>query len=151
DNGGKTRLTMRSLFESAAERNQVVEKYGAIEGGKQTLERLAEHLAGAAAPDREIVSTRVFEAPRELLFQAFSDPAHLAQWWGPKGFPNTVHEFDLRPGGAWRMTMHGPDGVNYRNESVFVEVVRPERIVFDHLKTMHRFRMTMTFAEQHGR
>jgi len=84
----------------------------------------------AEAADREIISTRVIAAPRDLVFKAFSDPENLARWWGPKGFTNTFHEFDLRPGGAWRFVMHGPDGVDYPNESVFVEVVKPERIVF---------------------
>jgi len=99
----------------------------------------------------EIVSTRVFAAPRELVFEAFSNPDHLMHWWGPKGFANTFSEFDLRPGGAWRFTMHGPDGVDYQNAKDFVEVVKPERIVFQHLRPMHRFQMTMTFVELSGK
>ena len=102
-------------------------------------------------PDREIVSTRVLDAPREVVFRAFGDPRMLARWWGPKGFTNTFHEFDLRPGGAWRFVMHGPDGTDYHNATDFIEVVRPERIVFRHLKPMHRFQMTMTFAEEAGK
>ena len=98
------------------------------------------------ATDREIVTTRVFNAPRELVFKAWTDPEKLVQWWGPKGFTNTFQEFDMRPGGFWRFVMHGPDGRNYPNESVFVEVVKPERIVFDHLKTMHKFQMRVTLA-----
>ena len=90
----------------------------------------------------EIVSTRVFAAPRGLVFEAFSNPDHLKHWWGPKGFTNTFSEFDLRPGGAWRFVMHGPDGVDYQNASDFVEVVKPERIVFQHLRPMHRFRVS---------
>jgi uncharacterized protein YndB with AHSA1/START domain len=104
-----------------------------------------------ALSDREIVTTRVFDAPRELAFKAFSDPDHLVHWWGPKGFTNTFHEFDMRPGGIWRFVMHGLDGVNYKNESVFVEVVKPERIVFHHLKPVHEFQMTVTFVEQDGK
>ena len=96
------------------------------------------------------MSTRVFDAPRERVFRAFSDPRQLARWWGPKDFTNTFHEFDLRPGGAWRFVMHGPDGADYRNATDFIEVVRPERIVFLHLRPMHRFQMTMTFAEEAG-
>jgi uncharacterized protein YndB with AHSA1/START domain len=98
-------------------------------------------------PELEILSARTFDAPRERVFEAFTDPARLARWWGPKGFTNTFQEFDLRPGGTWRFLMHGPDGGVYPNESVFVEVVRPERIVFRHVSG-HRFVMTMTFAEQ---
>ena len=77
--------------------------------------------------DREIVSARVFDAPRELVWKAWVDPKHVAQWWGPKGFTNTIHEMDVRPGGVWRFAMHGPDGTDYKNEIVFIEVVRPER------------------------
>jgi uncharacterized protein YndB with AHSA1/START domain len=103
-----------------------------------------------APAEREIISTRVFDAPRELVFRAFSDPAILARWWGPEGFANTFHEFDLRPGGAWRFVMHGPEGTDYPSATEFVEVVPPERIVFQHLKPMHRFQMTMTFATEAG-
>lgn len=100
--------------------------------------------------DREIVTTRVIDAPRARVFEAFSDPDHLVHWWGPKGFTNTFEELDLRPGGAWRFVMHGPNGADYRNESVFVEVVPPERLVFDHVSGP-RFRMTITLAEEAGR
>jgi uncharacterized protein YndB with AHSA1/START domain len=100
--------------------------------------------------DREVVSTRLIAAPRERVYEAFSDPEQLAKWWGPNGFTNTIHEFDLREGGWWKMTMHGPDGADYRNESVFVIVNSPKRIVYDHLRTMHRFLMEMTFFEFDG-
>jgi len=99
--------------------------------------------------DREIATTRVLDASPDLVFRAFSDPAHLARWWGPKGFTNTFHEFDLRPGGAWRFVMHGPDGAHYQNHSVFVEVVPPERIVINHVSGPH-FHLTITLAEQAG-
>lgn len=105
----------------------------------------------STAADQEIVSTRLFAAPRELVFRAFSEPENLAQWWGPKGFTNTIQELDLRPGGRWRFVMHAPDGSQYQNESDFVEVVSPERIVFDHLEPVHQFRMTMTFEEEAGK
>src|SRR5947207_1650819 len=62
------------------------------------------------ASDRELVTTRVLDAPRERVFTAFSEAQHLMQWWGPDGFTNTFHEFDLRAGGPWRYTMHGPNG-----------------------------------------
>jgi len=101
--------------------------------------------------DREIVSARVLDAPRQVVYRAFTDPSLLARWWGAAGFTNTFHEFDPRPGGAWRVVMHGPDGTDYRNESQFVDVVAPERIAFDHLRPMHRFRMTMTFDDEAGR
>lgn len=100
--------------------------------------------------DREFVHSRLIDAPRERVFRAFSDPVHLARWWGPTGFTSTFHTFDLRPGGAWRFVMHGPDGVDYPNESVFVEVRAPERIVFEH-NSGHHFRMTITFTEDGGK
>ena len=93
----------------------------------------------------------MFAAPRELVFEAFSNPDHLVHWWGPKGFTNTFREFDLRPGGAWRFVMHGPDGVEYDIAKDFIEVVKPERIVLQHRDPMHGFRMTMTFAEHSGK
>ena len=95
----------------------------------------------------EIVNTRIFDAPREAVFEAFENPQQLAQWWGPNGFTNTIQEMDLRAGGTWRLTMHGPDGTNYDNLSEFVEVAKPERIVFNHLSPVHRYRMTMTYIE----
>ena len=98
--------------------------------------------------EREIVSTRVFAAPRAAVFGAFADPVRLAQWWGPSGFTNTIHEFELRPGGRWRFTMHGPDGNDYPNEKDFTEVVPPARIVFLHRQAGHGFQMTMIFSER---
>ena len=106
--------------------------------------------SGAALPAAdatEIVSSRRFDAERARVYGAFADPEQLARWWGPRGFRNTIHEFDLRSGGRWRFTMHGPDGKNYDNGKDFIEVVAPERIVFQHLGPMHRFVMTMTFVE----
>lgn len=100
--------------------------------------------------ERDVVNQRLFDAPREKVFRAFSDPALLATWWGPNGFTNTIQEFDFRPGGKWRLTMHGPNGVDFENESVFREVVVSERIVFTHLEPIHRFEMTMDFKDSKG-
>ena len=83
--------------------------------------------------DREIVITRVFDAPRELVWDAWTDPKHVVRWWGPRGFTTTIHEMDLRPGGVWRLTMHGPDGRDYYNNIVFGEIVPPERLVYRHV------------------
>jgi uncharacterized protein YndB with AHSA1/START domain len=98
--------------------------------------------------DREFVHSRVIDARRELVFRAFAEPEHLAKWWGPNGFTSTFHTFELRPGGHWRFVMHGPDGTDYPNESVFREVVAPERVVFEHLSEGHHFFMTITFTAQ---
>jgi uncharacterized protein YndB with AHSA1/START domain len=95
--------------------------------------------------DREQVSSVLLDATPEQVYDAYADPAKLARWWGPEGFTNTFHQFEFKPGGRWRFDMHGPNGVNYPNESVFVELVRPERIVFDHVVVPH-FRMTATLT-----
>lgn len=79
-----------------------------------------------------IIGNRVFEAPRILVFAAFTDPKHLAEWWGPDGFTTTTHSFDFRPGGTWRFVMHGPDGRDYQNRITYDEIVAPERIVYRH-------------------
>jgi uncharacterized protein YndB with AHSA1/START domain len=81
---------------------------------------------------RSIIGTRIFDAPRDLVFLAFTDPQHLAQWWGPNGFTTTTHSFDFRPGGTWRFVMHGPDGRDYQNRVTYDEIVPPERLVYHH-------------------
>ncbi len=93
--------------------------------------------------DREIVSTRVINASQEQVFEAFRKPDILARWWGPEGFTNTFEIFDYRPGGVWEFIMHSPDGTDYPNKSVFVEISEPERIVLDHV-VPPVFRMTIT-------
>jgi uncharacterized protein YndB with AHSA1/START domain len=99
---------------------------------------------------QELHITRIFNAPRELVFKAWTDPEHLPKWWGPKGFTNTVQEIDIRPGGVWRYVMHGPDGVDYDNKIVYHEVISPERIVYAHGggEEDDQFQVTVTFAEQ---
>jgi uncharacterized protein YndB with AHSA1/START domain len=82
--------------------------------------------------DREIVISRVVNAPRELVWEAWIDPKQVVKWWGPRGFTTTVHEMEVKPGGVWTLTMRGPDGTEYPNKSIFKEVVKPERIVFSH-------------------
>jgi uncharacterized protein YndB with AHSA1/START domain len=104
----------------------------------------------SATTDREILSTRVFDYPPQRVFEAFRNPNELMCWWGPKDFTNSFQEFDLRPGGSWRFVMHGPDGKDYKNESMFVEVAPAERIVFDHLCNP-KFRMTLTFEDLAGK
>jgi len=103
-----------------------------------------------ADPQRDIVSVRFFDAPRERVFEAFRDPSLLARWWGPKGFANTIHELDVRPGGNWRSVLHAPDGRDFANHSAFIEVVRPERIVFRHVSDEHPYEMTIALEERDG-
>jgi len=81
--------------------------------------------------ERELTLTRVFDAPRELVFQAWTEPEHLKQWWGPRGFTNPVCEVDLRVGGTCKIVMRFPDGANeHTMQAVYREIVRPERLVF---------------------
>ena len=79
--------------------------------------------------DREIVITRIFNAPRELVFKAWTEAKHIEQWWGPEGFTTRVTEMDLRPGGQWCYVMISPDGTEYPAQGVFREIVPPERLV----------------------
>ena len=83
--------------------------------------------------DSEIVTTRTVNASIELVFRAWTDPIHLQNWWGPKGFTNTFNEFDFRPGGKWRFMMHGPDKGNYLNECAFIQIYKPTLIAWNHL------------------
>ncbi|HET7079382.1 MAG TPA: SRPBCC domain-containing protein [Chloroflexia bacterium] len=112
---------------------------------------------GTPAP-RELVLTRLIDAPRELVFQAWTDPRHLAQWWGPQHFTNSLCEVDPRPGGAIRIDMRGPDGVIYPMKGVFREVVAPERLVFTSTAVEDAAGnpqleglATVTFAEHEGK
>jgi uncharacterized protein YndB with AHSA1/START domain len=82
-----------------------------------------------APSDRDFVISRVFAAPRELVWRAWTDPAHLSRWWGPAEFTNPVCEMDLRPGGAYRIVMRSPEGNEYPLTGNCVEVVPPERLV----------------------
>ncbi len=103
--------------------------------------------------DREIVATRVFDAPRELVFQMWTDPRHVAQWWGPNGFTSTIQEMDVRPGGVWRFTMRGPDGKDWPNVVTYEQVVPPERLVYLHGDDNEpdMFHNTITFDDQDGK
>ena len=96
---------------------------------------------------RSFLHNRLIDAPRERVFRAFSDPAHLAKWWGPNGFSSTFETFDLREGGHWKFVMHGPDGKNYPNENVFTELDAPRRVVIEHI-VGHHFVLTIEFIEE---
>jgi len=82
--------------------------------------------------DREIFITREFSAPRELVWEAMTNPKHVVNWWGPRGFTTTIEKMDFCVGGVWQHVMRGPDGAKYPNKSVFKEIVKPEKIVFSH-------------------
>lgn len=111
--------------------------------------------AARETTDRELTFIRAFDAPRDLVFDAWTRPEHVANWWGPEGFTITTHEMDVREGGVWRLVMHGPDGRNYNNRIVYLEVRRPERLVYQHVPATGdepvSFVTTVTFDEQDGR
>ena len=103
----------------------------------------------STVPPNEIAITRIYDAPVKLVWEAWTDPQHVARWWGPRGFTLTTHSKDLRPGGRWVYTMHGPDGVDYPNIARYHEVEPYKRLVYDHGATEDRpplFRVTVSFT-----
>jgi uncharacterized protein YndB with AHSA1/START domain len=105
-----------------------------------------------SAADREIVLTRVFDAPRRMVWDAWTDPKQLVLWWGPKGFTTTIEQMDVRAGGVWKLVMHGPDGTDYPNKSLFTEVVGLERLRYKLSGSKRggpaaQFEMTATFED----
>lgn len=126
----KTRVTLLTVFASVEERNEVAEKYGAIEGAKQTLERLGTLVAAPGSDDAEFVITRSFDAPRDLVFKAWTEAERLAQWWGPKGMKVRVAKLELKPGGIFHYAMRLPDGSEMWGRFIYREITPLERIVF---------------------
>jgi uncharacterized protein YndB with AHSA1/START domain len=159
EEGGGTRLTV--------EQTVPTEPYarGQKQGWTESLECLAEYLAeemkmaegnsvATLAGDREIVGVRVFDAPRDLVWKVWTEPEHIAKWWGPRGFTTTTYSMDVRPGGVWRFVMHGPDR-DYQNKITYLEVVKPERLVYKHGGEKEvepvNFQVTVAFTEQGGK
>ena len=102
-------------------------------------------MARASNPDAAVTTERVLSADPRKVFVAFEDPDQLARWWGPKGFTNTFEQFEFKPGGRWVFVMHGPNGANYPNESVFREVEAPAKIVIEHVvKPWYELTVTLT-------
>jgi uncharacterized protein YndB with AHSA1/START domain len=102
----------------------------------------------------EIRITRVYDAPVEAVWDAWTDPEQAAEWWGPRGFTLTTHSKDLRPGGHWRYTMHGPDGTDFPNTTLYHEVEEHKKLVYDHGGSDDRppmFRVTVLFLETDGK
>lgn len=105
--------------------------------------------ARSATADREIVISRIIDAPRDLVFEAFTEVRHLSQWWGPEGFTTTTRAFEFRAGGEWVFMMHGPDGTDYPEWISWTEIVPPERIVLLHGETRgdpNAFESVLTFV-----
>lgn len=96
--------------------------------------------------DRELVISRTLHAPVNLVWETWTKPEHIAQWWGPNGFTSTISKMEMRPGGQWELVMHGPDGTDYKNKSVFREIVPFKKIVYDHV-SLPRFTATVEFTD----
>jgi uncharacterized protein YndB with AHSA1/START domain len=113
--------------------------------------------AATATAERELVITRVFDAPRRLVFKAWTEPEHLVRWWGPRGFMTISGRMDVRPGGAWVRAMRAPDGSEHRKCGVYREIVEPERLVFTYLSEdaggnpAPETLVTVTFADLDGK
>jgi uncharacterized protein YndB with AHSA1/START domain len=156
---GKTTMTMRMKL-ATTEVAASMKKMGMREGWSESLDRLAEQLAPPDANQKTTLSrtnertqlfTRVFDAPRDLVFEVWTNPKHVVNWWGPNGFTTTSKEMDVRTGGTWRLVMRGPDGRDYHNRIVYVEVVKPERLVYRHVPEPGdepiNFQTTTTFED----
>lgn len=132
DVAGKTRLTSRMIFDTAETRNRIAEEYGAVQGLQQTFSRLAEiaeyTAAASTTPGPEMVVTRVFDAPRELVFKANTDPEMMVRWWGPHHARNLSCEIDLRIGGAWHVKQD-VSGEIYDFGGKYLEIDPPSRLV----------------------
>jgi len=113
--------------------------------------------AATATAERELVITRVFNAPRRLVFKAWTEPEHLVRWWGPRGFTTISGRMDVRPGGTWFRAMRAPDGSEHRKCGVYREIVEPERLVFTYLSedaegnSGPETLVTVTFADLDGK
>jgi uncharacterized protein YndB with AHSA1/START domain len=131
DGPGRTRLTLRTEFPNAAQKDLVVREYGAIEGGRQTLGRLAEHLgAPAGIGEALFVTRRVVRATPQRTWRAWTSREELLQWFGPKGMPMTHCTLDLRPGGVMHYGLAIPGGSTMWGKWVFREIVPESRLVF---------------------
>lgn len=111
-------------------------------------------MAQKRSKSNKIEITRVYDAPVKAVWDAWTDPKQVAQWWGPRGFTITTHSKDLRTGGSWHYTMHGPDGVDYINKTQYLEVEKHSRLVYDHGGNDDRpalFRVTVQFTDLQGK
>lgn len=97
--------------------------------------------------DRELIITRLLHAPVEVVWEVWTNPEHIINWWGPDGFTNTISKMEVQPGGEWDLVMHGPDGTDYRNKTVFKEVIKHTKLVYEHVSAP-KFTATITFESR---
>jgi uncharacterized protein YndB with AHSA1/START domain len=100
----------------------------------------------SSTAERELKIARILNAPVELVWEVFTKPEHIINWWGPNGFTNTIYTMDVRPGGEWDFMMHGPDGTDFKNRAIYQEIVPLKKIVFSHFAP--NFTATIEFDEQ---
>jgi uncharacterized protein YndB with AHSA1/START domain len=94
--------------------------------------------------DRELIISRTLDAPVELVWEVWTKPEHIANWWGPNCFTNTITKMEMHEGGEWDLIMHGPDGTDYKNKSIFKEIIPLKKIVYQHVSAP-KFLTTITF------
>jgi uncharacterized protein YndB with AHSA1/START domain len=117
------------------------------------MQTMTNHTGHSSTADREIVTARLINAPRELVYEAWTDPEHVGHWFGPDGFTIVTRSMDVRPGGQWVFVMHGPDGTDWPNVITYEEVTRPSRLVYLHGddKEPDMFHNTVTFEDEGGK
>ncbi|WP_291129902.1 SRPBCC domain-containing protein [Flavobacterium sp. UBA7682] len=101
----------------------------------------------ANTAEREITVSRLLNAPIALVWEVWTNPDHIKNWWRPNGFTNTITKMEVIPNGLWNLVMHGPDGTDYDNESIFTEVEWQKKIVYHHISG-HEFIATILFEER---
>lgn len=148
--GNKTRVVLEAnVIKSSPQFEGAL--VGMEQGWNESIDRLGELVEDTS--DREMSITRVVDAPRELVWKIWTEPEHVREWWGPNGFTNTIHKMDVNPGGEWLLTMHGPDGTDYPNHIKFIEIIKPERLIYDHGQPEDggQFRTFVRFDEEGGK
>jgi len=153
ERGNQTYIHWQMLFDSKEELARIMGLFDISEGLKQNVNRLEDYLKinqlkiitmKDDTSDREIALSRLLNAPIELVWEVWTNPEHIKNWWGPNGFTNTISKMEVQPEGEWNLIMHGPDGTDYKNKSIFKEVIQHQKLVYDHI-SVPKFTSTITF------
>ena len=150
-NTTRVKLTHEGLETFPVSANNAFAKENFVEGWNHIIHKaLKDYVENV---DKEIYSSRTFNAPRDLVWEVWTNPNHTALWWGPTGFTNTIYEMNVSPGGIFKFMMHGPDGVDFPNIISYIEVVKPERLVYNHgnYENPEMFFVTIKFVEDNGK
>lgn len=152
EENGKTRLTLTGYPHNATPEGLATfaqNKQNVSQGFAGTFAQLEAYLAEEKEAERSLIYQRTFDAPRGVVWKAWTDPTKIAAWWGPSGFANTIQTMEVKVGGSWKFTMHGPDGTDYLNLVTYLLVDEPSKLVYDHGDDVQpdQFRVTVTFAE----